>query len=163
MPAQRHSQPTSTSLGQGCIRCLGVTCHLHFWQNDRGLLRAIAITRGWNGHRMRVSQHTKLTLKKKVPPPLLPGFELATFRSRVRRANQQAIPALDKTERLFTLPAEYSVLAMPAGSRQQPASERVTAGRGTKSNYADYPTRSAPVISFRSGPNRASINRQNYA
>ena len=26
--------------------CLGVTCHLHFWQNDRGLLHATAVTRG---------------------------------------------------------------------------------------------------------------------
>ena len=26
--------------------CLGVTCHLHFWQNDRGLLRATAAIRG---------------------------------------------------------------------------------------------------------------------
>ena len=25
--------------------CLAVTCHLHFWQNDRGLLRATAVTR----------------------------------------------------------------------------------------------------------------------
>ena len=31
------------------------TCHLHFWQNDRGLLRATAVTREWNGHRIRVS------------------------------------------------------------------------------------------------------------
>ena len=31
------------------------------------------------------SQHTKLTLEKKILPPLLPGFEHATFRSRVRR------------------------------------------------------------------------------
>ena len=23
--------------------CLAVTCHLHFWQNDRGLLRATAV------------------------------------------------------------------------------------------------------------------------
>ena len=38
------------------------------------------------------SQHTKLTLETKNLPPLLPGFELATFRSRVRRAYQQAIP-----------------------------------------------------------------------
>ena len=29
--------------------CLTVTCHLHFWQNDRDLLRATAVTRGWNG------------------------------------------------------------------------------------------------------------------
>jgi len=30
--------------------CLAVTCHQHFWQNDRDLLRAIAVTRGWNGY-----------------------------------------------------------------------------------------------------------------
>ena len=36
------------------------------------------------------SQHTKLTLEKKILLPLLPGF--APFRSRDRRSNQQAIP-----------------------------------------------------------------------
>ena len=36
------------------------------------------------------SQRTKLTLEKKILPPPLPGFELAAFRSRVRRSNQQA-------------------------------------------------------------------------
>ena len=30
--------------------CLSVTCHLHFWQNVPGLLRATAVTRGRNGH-----------------------------------------------------------------------------------------------------------------
>ena len=30
--------------------CLAVTCHLHFWQNDRDLLRATVVTRGWNGY-----------------------------------------------------------------------------------------------------------------
>ena len=39
------------------------------------------------------SQHTKLTLEKKILPPLPPGFELATFRSRVWRCYQQAILA----------------------------------------------------------------------
>ena len=39
------------------------------------------------------SQHTKLTLEKKILPTLPPGFELATFRSRVRLSYQQAIPA----------------------------------------------------------------------
>ena len=72
--------------------CLAVTCHLHFWQNDRSLLRATAVTRGWNGYRNK-SQHRKLTLEKKILPPLLPGFEPATFRSRVRRSNHWAIPA----------------------------------------------------------------------
>ena len=28
--------------------CLCVTCHMHFWQNDQGLLCATAVTRGWN-------------------------------------------------------------------------------------------------------------------
>ena len=68
------------------------TCHLHFWQNDRGLLRATVVTRGVE-RTPKKSQHTKLTLEKKILPPLLPGFELATFRSRVRRSYQQAIPA----------------------------------------------------------------------
>ena len=46
--------------------CLAVTCHLHFWQNDRGLLRATAVTRGWNGYRNRnKSQHRRLTVEKK--------------------------------------------------------------------------------------------------
>ena len=35
--------------------CLAVTCHLYFWQNDRGLLRATAVTRGWKGYEIRVS------------------------------------------------------------------------------------------------------------
>ena len=39
--------------------CLAVTFHLHFWQNDRDLLRATAVTRGWNGYRNK-SQHKKV-------------------------------------------------------------------------------------------------------
>ena len=68
-----------------CMRVLAVTCHLRFWQNDRGLLRATAVTRGWNEYRNK-SQHRKLTLEKKILPPLLQGFEPATFRSRVRHS-----------------------------------------------------------------------------
>ena len=62
---------------------VAVTCHLHFWQNDWGLLRATSVTRGWNEYRNK-SQHRKLTLEKKTLPPLLQGFVPATFRSRVR-------------------------------------------------------------------------------
>ena len=40
------------------------------------------------------SQHRKLTLEKKILSPLLPGFELPTFWSRVRRSYQQTIPAI---------------------------------------------------------------------
>ena len=46
--------------------CLAVTCPLHVWQNDRDLLRATAVTRGWNGYRNRnKSQHRRLTVEKK--------------------------------------------------------------------------------------------------
>ena len=43
--------------------CLGVICHLHFWQNERGILRATAVTRGWNGHQ-RVSTQSWLWRRK---------------------------------------------------------------------------------------------------
>ena len=44
--------------------CLAVTCHLDFRQNDRNLLRATAVTQGWNRYQNK-SQHRKLTLEKK--------------------------------------------------------------------------------------------------
>ena len=72
--------------------CLAVTCHLHFWQNDRGLLCATAVTRGRNGCRNK-SQHIKLTLEKKILPPHLPGLEPGTFRSRVLRSNHTRSPS----------------------------------------------------------------------
>ena len=72
--------------------CLAVTCHLHFWQNDRDFLRATVVTRGWNGYRNK-SQHRKSTLEKKNLPPFQQGFEPATFQSRVRCSNHWAIPA----------------------------------------------------------------------
>ena len=61
--------------------CLAVTCHLHFWQNDRDFLRATVVTRGWNGYRNK-SQHRKSTLEKKILPPFQQGFVIE--RSRVR-------------------------------------------------------------------------------
>ena len=72
--------------------CLAVTCHLHFWQNDRDLLCATVVTLGWNRYRNK-SQHRKSTLEKKILQPLQQGFEPATFQSRVRRSNHWAIPA----------------------------------------------------------------------
>ena len=62
---------------QGHIRkvyaCLAVTCHLHFWRNDRGHLRATAVTRGWNGYRNK-SQHRKLTLGEENSPAAPAGI-----------------------------------------------------------------------------------------
>ena len=71
--------------------CLAVTCHLHFWQNDWDLLRATAVTQGWNGYRNK-SQHRRLTMEKKIILPLLPRLEPGTFQSRVWLSNQWAIP-----------------------------------------------------------------------
>ena len=53
--------------------CLAVTCHLHFWQNDWGLLRATAVTQGWNGYRNKVDP------EKKIFPLLLHGSNLWPF------------------------------------------------------------------------------------
>ena len=89
-----YIQPCTMSLHESHIRkmyaCSAVTCHLHFWQNDQGLLHATAVTRGWNGYRNESAQ--KVDPGEKILPPLLQGFEPVTFRSRVRRSNHWAIP-----------------------------------------------------------------------
>ena len=64
MPRQRHSQPTPTSWGQGSMCVSGVTCHLHFWQNDLGLLCATVVIQWWHGHRIWVSTHSWLWRRK---------------------------------------------------------------------------------------------------
>ena len=87
--------------------CLAVTCHLHFWQNDRDFLRATVVTRGWNGYRNK-SQHRKSTLEKKILPPFQQGFEPATFQSRVRCSNHWAIPPPPPPPRTYScLPSPY--------------------------------------------------------
>ena len=75
--------------------CLAVTWDLHFWQNDRDLVRTTAVTLGmeWGGGRggvatdTEMSQHKNIILAKNILPPLLPGLEPTTFQSRVRRSN----------------------------------------------------------------------------
>ena len=62
--------------------CLVVTWHLYLWQDDKNLLRAAAVTGGWNRYRNK-SQLRKLTLEKNILPPYLRGLESGTFRSRV--------------------------------------------------------------------------------
>ena len=108
MLGQRYSQPTPTSLGQGVYACLRVTCHLHFWHKDRGLLRATAVTRRWSRHRIRVS--TQNSGEKKIPPPLLPGFDFATFRSRESSAATNKLKGT-------SLPAQPSIFSTRPASR----------------------------------------------
>ena len=62
--------------------CLAATSHLRFWLTNQGLLHATAVTWGWNRYQNK-SQHRKLTLEKKILPPLMQGFEPATFWSRI--------------------------------------------------------------------------------
>ena len=71
--------------------CLAVTCHLHFWQNDRDLLHPTAVTQGWNGYQSK-SQQGKLMLEKKILLLLLQGLEPMAFQSRVQCSNHWAIP-----------------------------------------------------------------------
>ena len=87
MPGQ-YSQLYSDYVGSRVNACLSVTCHLHFLQNDRGLLRSTAVTRELE-RAPNKSQHRKLSLEKKILPPLLWGFELVTFRSRVQRSTMR--------------------------------------------------------------------------
>ena len=75
----------SNFVGSKVYACLSGTCHLHFWQNDFGLLCGnTGMERTPNK-----SQHTTLTLEKKILPPLLPRFERATFGLRVRRSTNK--------------------------------------------------------------------------
>ena len=83
--------------------CLAVTCHLHFWQNDRGLLGATAVTLGWN--RYRVSTESKLqTLVYDILPSTTAVFSYA-IGSRKLSANVQffvgaetVVPLLQTTQ-----------------------------------------------------------------
>ena len=94
--------------------CLAVTCHLHFWQNDRDFLCATVVTRGWNGYRNK-SQHRKSTLEKKILPPFQQGFEPATFQSRVRCSNHWAIPAPPRVGMVFMCNVHFRLLLFLGG------------------------------------------------
>ena len=59
--------------------------HLYFLQNDRDLLRATAVTQGWNEYQNN-SQHRRLTQEKKILPPLLQGLRPMTLQSRDRHS-----------------------------------------------------------------------------
>ena len=92
LPSRRVLSPRSVYTIQPCtmsrhfmrshIRrvpaCLAVTCHLHCRQNDRGLLCATAVTRGWNGYRNESVQKVDPG-EGNFLPPLLPVLEPATF------------------------------------------------------------------------------------
>ena len=53
--------------------CLAVTCHRHFWQNDRDLLRATAVTQGMQRIQNKKSQRNNLTLEREENSPAAPA------------------------------------------------------------------------------------------
>ena len=70
----------SDFFGSRVYACLGVTRHLNFWPEWPESFTCHCGNTGveWTPNK---SQHTKWTLEKNILPLLLPGFELATFRS----------------------------------------------------------------------------------
>ena len=87
---------------------LAVTCHLHFWQNDRALL-VFTCYCGNTGVELIYTQikgqHRKLTMEKKILPPLLPGLEPGTFLSQALPLSHPCSPHLDPLPELFSFSA----------------------------------------------------------
>ena len=87
--AETEQLALSYLVGSKMYLCLAVACHLHFWQNDRGILHATAVTgMEWTPNK---SQHTKLTLEKKILPPLLRGLLTHNLLITCPALDQQAI------------------------------------------------------------------------
>ena len=77
MPGQRAAKSAHPDfVGSRVYAYLGVTCHLQFRQNERVFFTCYCGNTGVE-RTLNKSQHTNLTLEKKILPPLLPGFELA--------------------------------------------------------------------------------------
>ena len=70
------------------VQFLSIRSHMHFEQNDRDVLRA---TRGTDTE-IRVSTESWQWKRKENLPPLLPGLEPETFRSRVCRSTTELSP-----------------------------------------------------------------------
>ena len=77
MPGQLHSQPSPTSLGQGCMGVF--RCNL-----------PPALLAEWSGsftyHCGNMRMEHKVTLEKKMIPPILSRFELVERRTRDQKA-----------------------------------------------------------------------------
>ena len=74
--------------------CLGVTCHLHVWQNDQGLLCATAIkwgveqTPNKSQHTVDSGQENSPITSARIPTLNLFNYEFGTL------TNELAIPAV---------------------------------------------------------------------
>ena len=67
--------------------CLGVTCHLHFWQNDRDLLRATAVFAvSLTRRRRNVKSLASCAIINMTPKNPSPGVQSAQTWWRTRRS-----------------------------------------------------------------------------
>ena len=82
-----------------CAR-LAVTCHLQFWQSDRDIERATAVTRGWNGYPNK-KEHRKLTLENNIVQQIRPGIKPVIFRLRVRHSTTELSPQRERERERF--------------------------------------------------------------
>jgi len=76
--------------------CLAVTCYLHFWQNDRDLLHATAVTQGWNGYqnnRIIVSTESWPAWWRNLACHSCQDSNLGTIRSWIWRTYHWAVPS----------------------------------------------------------------------
>ena len=85
----------------------------HFWQNNRDLLRAAAVSQGWKGYRNK-TQHRALTLGKKnllplslpAPPPLL----LPVPSPRLLKGGRGCLMSFPGLESCHFIPLSYLLL-----------------------------------------------------
>ena len=77
----------------------------------RDLLPAAVVTQEWNEHRNK-SQRRKLTPEKKFLPPLLPGLELETFLSRIRRPTAELSPLVQNLSKNEARPLPHLPLLL---------------------------------------------------
>ena len=87
-------------VGSRVYTCLGGSCHLHFWQNERGLLRAPAVTWGGTDSEQASSQKVNLGGKKSLPAPAEIGTRNLSITSPA--LYQQANPVLLSYQPCFT-------------------------------------------------------------
>ena len=145
-----HAKPHSLRKVHACV---AVTCHLHFWQNDRDLSsRATAVTRGRNGYRNK-SQHRNLTLEN-----------FSFFKSRRSRRDSNPRPYDHESGALTTelspLTSEYSpnynrLVCM----KSQHVSHSLLHARGTRFGADLY---SAGTLHWSLRQSVVATNRKNF-
>ena len=97
------------------------TCHLHFWQNDRDLLRATAVTRAFNAQEVdpvpaadsntRPFNHEFGALTTAIPAPIS-FFPFTVFLTRVRLSLEKGVRY--RGNWLCTVPKSIEFKVLPA-------------------------------------------------